>query len=126
MPAAELAKRIRTSLASGDERTAWRWLAQFADDFRGSSSPGCAWLVQDRPPLTGDRRYDAALAALVEHLCAEARVAAPAWTSDPSRFAEPWWFPAGLPALEAAMLRDSPISFKRHGVFVGANAFHRV
>jgi hypothetical protein len=113
-------------LSSSDEQTAWRWLAQFADDYRGSSPRGRTWLVEDVPRLVGDRRYDAALAALVEHLSAEAGTAAPAWTSEPSRFAEPWWFPAGLPALEAAMLRDSPISFKRHGVFVGANAFHRV
>ena len=37
-----------------------------------------------------------------------------------------WWFPAGLPALEPAALRDSPISFKRHGAFVTAPAFDRV
>ena len=73
-----------------------------------------------------NNRYDAVIAALVEYLCVEAHIAIPHWTSEPARFAEPWWFPAGLPGLEAAAFRDSPITFKRHGVFVTANAWDRV
>ena len=123
---AGLADAVAAALRKGDERRAWRLLLQQLDDFRGSSSAGRAWMVADEPPLTDDRRYDAAIAALVEHLCARSSTAIPPWTSQPCRAVEPWWFPADLPALEPAALRDSPISFKRHGVFVTARAFERV
>lgn len=124
-PVAEISLAVSRELAAGDTATAWRWLVQFADDYRGSSAAGKRWLVAETPPLVGQCCYDAAIAGLVEHLCAEAGLPAPAWTGESERFSEPWWFPAGLPALEATMVRDSPISFKRHGVFVGANAFYR-
>jgi hypothetical protein len=125
-PISEVAGSVRSCLAEGDEATAWRWLVQFADDFRGSGEGAKASLVSTEAPSTGDRRYDAAIGALVEHLCAENGVPAPAWTDAPFRSAEPWWFPAGLRDLRPSMLRDSPISFKRHGVFVSAKAFRRV
>ena len=123
---AGLAEAVASALRAGDERRAWRLLLQAVDDFRGSSPAGRAWMVADDPPLTGERRYDAAIAALAEHLCAAASMPMPRWTSQTSRFVEPWWFPAGIPGFEAAALRDSPISFKRHGVFVTARAFERV
>lgn len=120
---AQVAQRIADLLNKGDERTAWRWLLQFVDDLLGSSPAARAVLVRDAPTeFTGDRRYDAALAALVEHLCANCDVPYPLWTNDPRCFAEPWWFVAGLPGYRAAALRDSPISFKRHGVFVTKGA----
>ncbi|MCL4445692.1 MAG: hypothetical protein M1134_02280 [Actinobacteria bacterium] len=127
LPIAQVAERIARSLKEGQERTAWRWLMQFIDDFSGSSPRGRASLVRDPPTeFTGDRRYDAALAALVEHLCVKFDVTIPSWTDDPRCFAEPWWFVAGLPGYRAVALRDSPISFKRHGVFVTKNALDRV
>ncbi|MHB8296920.1 MAG: hypothetical protein ACYDH5_20385, partial [Acidimicrobiales bacterium] len=93
---------VRGSLAEANEREAWRWLLQFVDDFRGSGPAGRGALIEAAPAATGANRYDAALAALVEHLCAEADMSTPAWTSDEWRVAEPWWFVAGLPGLEAA------------------------
>ncbi len=121
-----LARRIARALASDREGEARRWLFQFVDDFRGSSPGGQVALVQGAPPLTGDQRYDAAIAALVEHLCAAAHQVPPKWTGERERFAEPWWFMAEMPGYRASALRDSPISFKRHGVFVTARAFERV
>lgn len=123
---ASVAGRITQSLQGRGEDEALRWILQFVDDFRGSSPQGRTSLIVDPPQLIGDNRYDAALAALVEHLCAEAALAVPRWTSQPERFAEPWWFVAGIPDYEAAALRDSPISFKRHGVFLTARALQRV
>lgn len=126
LPVDALAGRIAQAIADDRPEEAWRWMLQFVDDFRGSSPGGRAMLVGPAPPRTGASRYDAAIAALVEHLCAHAGMATPTWTGDPERFAEPWWFVAGLPGYQAAALRDSPISFKRHGVFVTAGAFDRV
>lgn len=123
--AEEVAEHIKRSLALRNDREAWRWLLQLTDDFRGSALSGRLFLVGKAPAPTGDNRYDAVLAALVEHLCVEAGVGIPPWTWEPFRFAEPWWFVAGLPALEALAFRDSPICFKIHGVFVTAEAFDR-
>ncbi len=75
-------------------------------------------LVERRPPSTGDARYDALLAALVEHLCAKTGTPIPAWVEDPERFIEPWWFVSGLSRLHASALVQSPISFARRGVFI--------
>lgn len=108
------------------QSASWRRLLDFVDDFRGSSIPGKRSLVEHQPKLCGDRRMDAAVAALVEFLCTEAGLASPAWTDEAERFAEPWWFVAGLPGFEAMALRDSPIAFARHGVFVNEGAFDRV
>ncbi len=124
--ATELSERVSQCLAAGSEQDAWRLLLQFVDDFRGSAITGKIFLTKEAPGLIGDSRYDAAIAALVEHLCSESDIPIPDWTGLPGRFFEPWWFPAGLPALEASALRDSPISFKRHGVFITARALFRV
>ncbi len=130
MQIADVARRIQACIANGDCAsdcaTAWRWLLQFTDDFRGSSPSARQWMTNDPPPLVGLSNYDAAIAGLVEHLCAQYRVEAPPWTCEETRFAKPWWFPANLPALRARALRESPISLKRHGVLVTAEAFDRV
>ena len=123
---ARVTPQIRRLLASEGESSAWRRLLDFVDDFRASSASGKRSLVDERPASCGDRRFDAALAALAEFLCTEAGMAYPAWTDEPRRFSEPWWFVSGVPGLEATAFRDSPISFARHGVFVNEGAFDRV
>jgi len=125
LTAQQTAERLGGCLIEADEVTAWRWLIELVDDFRGSAPSSREALVSETPSPIGDSRYDAAMAALVEYLCAEAGLAVPPWTSEPFRFVEPWSFPSGLPGLYASMLRDGPISFKRHGVFVSARAFAR-
>lgn len=125
-PIAGMAEEVAALLSDDGTPSAWRRLLDFVDDFRESSVPGRRWLVEDPPPSTGDRRFDAAIAALVEFLCTEAGTSFPGWTDEPERFAEPWWFVSGLEGFEAMAFRDSPISFARHGVFVNEGAFDRV
>lgn len=124
-PIAGVAEDVGSLLEEG-QAVAWRRLLDFVDDFRGSPTAGKRWLVEEAPPSCGDRRFDAAIAALAEFLCTEAGLACPVWTDEPERFAEPWWFVSGLRGYEALALRDSPISFARHGVFVNEGAFDRV
>jgi transcriptional regulator with XRE-family HTH domain len=125
-PIAEAAEDIATLLVSEGRTSAWRRLLDFVDDFRGSSTADKRWLAGGAPAGCGERCFDSAIAALVEFLCTEAGLSYPAWTDDPECFAAPWWFVSGLPVLEATALRDSPVSFVRHGVFVNEGAFTRV
>lgn len=125
-PIAEVAHQVAELLADEGEASAWRRLLDLVDDFRGSPTAGKRWLVEAAPPQCGDRRFDASIAALAEFLCTEAGLPYPAWTDEEWCFAEPWWFPSELAGFEAMALRDSPISFARHGVFVNEGAFTRV
>lgn len=125
-PLTDAAIEIATLLGRGRAADAWRRLLDFVDDFRGSPTAGKRLLVRDAPPTTESRSFDAALAGLAEFLCTEADISIPPWTDEPHRFAEPWWFVSGLRGLEATALRDSPIAFARHGVFLNEGAFDRV
>ena len=126
VPVSQVAQEVAALLPDEGQAAAWRRLLDVVDDFRGSPTAGKRWLVEDAPASCGDHSFDAAIAALAEFLCTEAGVAYPAWTEEPERFAEPWWFVSGLPGYEATALRDSPISFARHGIFVNEGALDRV
>jgi transcriptional regulator with XRE-family HTH domain len=126
VPIALVSQEVREILRHEGDAGAWRRLLDFVDDMRGSSTAGKGSLVEEAPPSCEDSRFDAAMAAFVEQLCTEASMAIPAWTDEPERFVEPWWFVSGLPGFEAMALRDSPIAFARHGVFVNEGALDRV
>jgi transcriptional regulator with XRE-family HTH domain len=123
---AELALTIGQDLRDGRERDALRLLFGFADDFRGSARPGKIALLADEPPLTGDARFDAAIAGVAELFAAEAAVPAPAWVEGPERFVEPWWFVSSRPAFHAYTLAHTPAVLARHGVFMAREVFDRV
>jgi transcriptional regulator with XRE-family HTH domain len=123
---AEVSNEIREIFPAEGDAGAWRRLLDFVDDFRGSPTAGKGWLVEEAPPRCGDMRFDAAMAAFAEQLCLEAGIAAPDWVAEPGRSVEPWWFVSGLRGFDAMALRDSPIAFARHGVFVNAGALDRV
>jgi transcriptional regulator with XRE-family HTH domain len=123
---AELAPAIRDDLRQSSEHDALRLLFGFADDFRGSSRPGRIALIAGEPPLTGDARFDAALAGVAELFAREAGIAAPEWVDGATRFVEPWWFVASRPAFHAYTLAHTPAVFARHGVFMAREVFDRV
>jgi transcriptional regulator with XRE-family HTH domain len=125
-PIAEVATSVAEDLEQGDDSTAWRRLVQFTDDFRDSGLAAQRELVSRPPAMTGERRFDAAIAGLVEFLSAESERPHPGWTEEGGRFAEPWWFVSGLPGYEAMALRDTPVGLARHGVFVNEGAFASV
>ncbi|MCL4448091.1 MAG: hypothetical protein M1483_00325 [Actinobacteria bacterium] len=126
LPISAVTLKIKEALEQGNEHEAWRWLIEFADDFRGSTRKGQKWLISEPSSPIGDNRYDSAIAALVEYLCSTVDIASPPWTNEEYRFACPWWFHVDSPIVRARAIRESPISFKRHGVFICAGAFDSV
>ncbi len=123
---AELGQTIGEDLDQDHERDALRLLFGFADDFRGSSRPGKIALLADEPILTGDARFDAALAGIAELFAAEGAISAPGWVNGADRFVEPWWFVSSRPAFHAYTLAHTPALLARHGVFMAREVFDRV
>ncbi|WP_205800900.1 hypothetical protein [Micromonospora thermarum] len=76
-------------------------------------------LLRDEPGLTGDPRWDALLAALAEHLLAQADLAPPAWVD--ARVLRRAWFPAELAIHRADALAWAPAAFRKRGVYLSVH-----
>ena len=70
--------------------------------------------LKERIPLTGTR-WDALLAAVVEHLAWLHGLDRPAWVDEPERFLDPPWVLSSLPPIRENALLYAPPAFRRHG-----------
>jgi len=82
--------------------------------------------IGDRPEPTGDPRYDAYLGALAEHLAVVHDLVRPAWSIEPARFLDRFWFVSEVPGFRAISIAQAPAAFRRRGVFVPERSLHRV
>lgn len=100
---------------------------EFLDDFalRGDDRSR-AQAIAERPPPTGDRRFDAYLGALAEHLATAHRLRRPAWSVEHDRFLDRFWFVSEVPGFRAVSIAQAPAAFRRRGVFVPERSLHRV
>jgi hypothetical protein len=114
----DVATDVRRSLEQRDEAHARRLVFRFVESYDKAPPASRPRMIAIEPPPTGDRRFDAFLAAMVEYLCAREFDEAPTWVNTPNRFLDQWWFMSGIRSLEANALVHSPISFKRRGVFI--------
>lgn len=104
-------------------------IGDFLDDWRRSPRGSRAQLVEQPLPAAprgGPNRWAAYLAAVVEQLCSEEAIPAPAWVGrDEYRLGEPWFLVPGI-ALRAWLLVSTPVPFKRRNIFTGDAALTRV
>jgi hypothetical protein len=119
-----LARVGERTLGGEDFRHAVReFLGEFPlrvdDDARSAAISG-------RPALTGDRRHDAYLGALAEHIAVLYDLERPAWSVESDRFLDTWWFVSEVPGFRAISIAQSPAAFVKHGVFVPERSLHRV
>lgn len=108
-------------LEAGEDRWNLRLLLhEFGLVWQDASVSARTGLIADEPAPTGDRRWDAFLAAYAEHLAYHAGVPAPTWTTAPDRHLEVVWFPltAGLATLRHEALVSAPASFEAHGILL--------
>lgn len=123
---AETAQAIKASLAGADraraESESLRLAFSFIEVYERAPVLDRVHLLDNCPEPVGDPRFDALLAALAEHLCAQYGSESPAWVGDANRFLDTWWFVAGMKSLEADAFVHSPISFARRGVFLADGA----
>lgn len=68
------------------------------------------------PPLTGDRRFDAAIAAVVEYHLARDSLPLPSWVYEASRSVPDPWVPD--PYAGPDIVADAPEPFRRRGVLL--------
>lgn len=93
-----------------------RRVRQFVMDADRSADP--AELIAEAAPPTGDRRWDAFLAGVVEDMAFRLGVKTPAWTRESSRYLDEWWFVTDYPSLRPWALIESPPAVANHGVFI--------
>jgi hypothetical protein len=116
---AEIGVEVGQLLAGGRVRVAYRTVLGLHDDLVRADPAIRVALCVMPPPPTGDRRFDALLAALVEHDLERDRLPVPAWVSGPGRDAGGWWV-EDVPELRAAVRKATPAAFARHGVWLDA------
>lgn len=114
-----------------DLRSVWRFaIIQLFDDYmsvlRQHGRAEAAKLFREAPAAAGDDRIDAALAALAEHVARRDGWPVPSWAAQRLRPAVPWWFVAEFRSLEAMAIQQSPLSFRKRGVFILDGALDRV
>jgi len=126
------AGEIKTALLSPDaykNRTdgdPWIPIRDFLDDFYHVSDKTTRQsLISEEPEKTGDKKIDAYLASLAEHLAYHYNLEAPEWVNNNSRFLDTWWFPSRFKSLWPMALVESPASFRRRGIFVDHTELQR-
>jgi hypothetical protein len=109
---------IRRYVRAGNRDAAFRVVLQLAADL-GSADPALRVALCVTPPApTGDARFDALLAGVVDHVLTDDALPLPRWISESSRgLAEPWDVEP-VPTLQAAARRRTPEALRRHGVFL--------
>lgn len=116
MSLATLAQHLNVT---ADPRVRWKLVWEFLEEYRWEPAETQVNLLQPEPPPVGDERWDALLAALAEHLCAQHDLAPPGWTEQ--RVLRRAWFPAELTIQRADALVRAPAAFRKHGVYLSAH-----
>lgn len=110
--------------------TPWVAMGDFLDDWRRMAADGRAGLVAEPIADAGDdlekQRWAAFLAATVEWLCWQEKLAFPAWTGDTVyRLHDPWFLYPGW-RLRAWQLATTPAPYKMRNIFGGDHMLDRV
>lgn len=118
--AADLADSIRERLDRSEPATkTFREAIQFIDDARAMPVEDLRDAVDQEPLSTGDRRWDAVVAAVVDWVCSAQHVTTPRWTSAARwRVPAPGWVVSPHERLHAVIRAETPPEFARHGVYV--------
>jgi hypothetical protein len=77
-----------------------------------------AVLLEQEPPGTGHRGWDALFGGLAEWVASSRGIDPPAWAYAEGRFADRFFFPQPTGFGKASALANAPAAFRRRGVFV--------
>lgn len=113
------ADHVRSAVAGGDEDRAYRYVIQLADDLEGLHGAERVGACVAPPAPSGDARFDAFIAGVVETRLDAEELPHPVWLQSVSPLAAPWWvdhYTAGSERVVAA----TPPPLRRRGVFIDA------
>ena len=112
---ADLARDIRETPSKNSQRRL-RLVFEFLRDINESQQLSLRFAVE--PMATGDRRFDALLAAITEDSCVRGGVAPPSWVFANKRLLDEAWWVSNLKSARAQALVNTPASFRRRGVMI--------
>jgi transcriptional regulator with XRE-family HTH domain len=115
--ATESSLRTAEALRNGQHELAFRTCLELIDDLRAVTPYRLAQLTAAAPQLTGDSRYDALIAAIVEEACVNGRAPTPPWVYETTRSVEKWYL-TDIEALHEDADKETPPVYRRHGVFI--------
>lgn len=108
---------IRERLSESDEEGAYRTWLILLDDLEAVTPVRLLELVRDPALPTGESRYDALIAALVEYESRNKSVEPPGWVNEPWRVTDEWYV-SGISALDELERDESPLPFASRGVYI--------
>jgi transcriptional regulator with XRE-family HTH domain len=121
----EVAASIRHGLKNGwSQRDLLRIIREHRANAKWVSRPVDKKVFLGKPSTTGDRRWDALIAASTEDLSTRAGEAAPEWTEGKGLHCD--WFIGDNPAFKEYLLLHSPEPFRSRGVMVDPDALESV
>jgi len=122
----ETATFIRDDLSAGEFLHAFRSIIQLNDNLERADPATRVALCVTPPGATGDIRFDALIAGLVEFNLESAHLPKPLWVSDLRFFLDTPWDLEQIPQLQEQARSATPEQFSRHGVFIDAINFASV
>ncbi len=125
-PAAARPRSLAEVASRGAAGNIDAWLRELLDEFYAAVEPAARIaMLAEEPTQLADRRADAYLAAVAEHLSFRMDLPVPPWALEAARFLDRPYFPSGLESLKATLLVESPTAFRRRLIFVGADPLYR-
>lgn len=115
---AQFSLSISRALAEEKEVKAFRLVIQLNDNLTSVAPEICMALSITPPPLTGDSRYDALLAGLVEFHLSLHSLPLPAWIMESTRKLKMRWIVDPYVTSEDSILAKTPKAFRRHNVLI--------
>ncbi len=114
---ADLAQEVSRSLAA-QERTGdtLRLVRQFIMNLECASDP--LGMFRDEPSSTGDPRWDALIAGVVEDFALHRGIEPPPWVFQEQRYLSTWWFVTSIDAMRPTAVVQTPAALSGRGVFV--------
>jgi transcriptional regulator with XRE-family HTH domain len=116
---ADAADACHQYLAVGSEDGAYRAVIQLADWLASEHGAERVALTVTPPAPTGDRRYDAFIAGVVEHRLSEESLPYPKWLPTSARLAERWFVDIASTD-DHAVAAATPPALLAHGVVIDA------
>lgn len=116
--ASDIADAVYEALRAGNRRRSRRLLVQLNDDLASQHGAVRVALTVTPPAPTGNPRYDAYIAALVEHHLLAEDLPLPTWIEEPRRFLDEPWIVDRF--ADPDVERATPPAFRRHRVLIDA------